>query len=193
MLLIRSQQRPCWVSAALPREENLPLCMHVAESRDELKMLQGRKSGFERLYKAAGWDRAWSPSAASPFEYLNNLGLLGPGFLTVHAVHATDNDMKLIGRAGTPVAHCPRSNRETGVGRMPLRKFLNAGITIGLGTDSLASSPSLNLWDEMRYALRTHKADGIHAYTIMELATRGGANALGLADDIGSLDPGQES
>ena len=177
----------------IARRKHLPLCMHVAESRDELKLLQGRKSGFEKLYRAAGWDLCWSPSAASPFEYLASLGLLGPGFLAVHAVHATDSDIKLIRKSGAPVAYCPRSNRETGVGRMPLQKMLNAGITVGLGTDSLASSPSLNLWDEMRYALHSHKADGIPARTIMELATRGGAKALGMADDIGSLTPGRKA
>ncbi len=175
------------------RMKNLPLCMHVAESRDELNLLQGRKSGFDKLYKAAGWDRSWSPSGASPFEYLYNLGLLGPSFLAVHAVHASDRDIKLIGKSGTPVAHCPRSNRETGVGRMPLHKFLAAGITVGLGTDSLASSPSLNLWDEMRYAFQSHKRDGIQARTVMELATRGGAKALGMADNVGSLTPGRKA
>ena len=147
----------------IARRKNLPLCMHVAESRDELKLLQGRKSGFDKLYKAAGWDRAWSPSATSPFEYLNRLGLLRPDFLAVHSVHATDDDIKLIGKSGTPVAHCPRSNHETGVGRMPLHKFLKAGITVGLGTDSLASSQSLNLWDEMKYAFLSNKAYGIPA------------------------------
>jgi len=194
-----SPHAPHTVSTAVLRSiqtiaavKNLPLCMHVAESRDELKLLQGRKSGFEKLYQAAGWDRAWSPSAASPFKYLNNLGMLGPGFLAVHAVHATDGDIKLIKKSGTPVAHCPRSNHETGVGRMPLHKFLKAGITVGLGTDSLASSPSLNLWDEMRYALLCHKADEIDARTLMELATRGGAKALGMAD-VGSLTPGKKA
>jgi cytosine/adenosine deaminase-related metal-dependent hydrolase len=167
--------------------------MHVAESRDELNLLQGRKSGFEKLYKAAGWDRSWSPSAESPFKYLSNLGLLGPSFLAVHAVHATDRDIKLISKSGTAVAHCPRSNHETGVGRMPLHEFLNAGITVGLGTDSLASSPSLCLWDEMRYAFHTHKADGIPAGNIMELATSGGAKALGMADQIGRLTPGMKA
>jgi 5-methylthioadenosine/S-adenosylhomocysteine deaminase len=179
--------------SSVARMKKLPLCMHVAESRDELNLLQGKKSGFEKLYKAAGWDRAWSPSAASPFEYLHNLGLLGPGFLAVHAVHATDPDIKLIRRSGAAVAHCPRSNHETGVGRMRLHEFLNAGIPVGLGTDSLASSPSLNLWDEMRYAFRAHKADGITASTIMELATLGGANTLGMADQIGSLAPGRKA
>jgi cytosine/adenosine deaminase-related metal-dependent hydrolase len=177
----------------IARMKNLPLCMHVAESRDELKLLQGRKSGFEKLYRAAGWDRAWSPSAASPFEYLYGLGLLGSSFLAVHSVHVTDYDIKIIRKTGTHVAHCPRSNHETGVGKMPLQRLLRSGITIGLGTDSLASSPTLNLWDEMRYAFNCHKADGIHAKTIMELATRGGAKALGFADFIGSLAPGMKA
>ncbi len=177
----------------IARSKHLPLCMHVAESRDELQLLQGGKSGFEKLYQAAGWDRAWAPSAISPFEYLGDLGLLGPGFLAIHAVQATDQDIKLIKSSETPVAHCPRSNHETGVGRMPLQKLLHAGITVGLGTDSLASSPSLNLWDEMRYAFSAHKADGVDACAIMELATTGGARALGLADDIGSLAPGKKA
>jgi cytosine/adenosine deaminase-related metal-dependent hydrolase len=76
---------------------------------------------------------------------------------------------------------------------MPLHKFLTAGITVGLGTDSLASAPSLNLWDEMRYAFRVHKADGIGARTIIELSTRGGAKALGMADGTGSLTPGKKA
>jgi 5-methylthioadenosine/S-adenosylhomocysteine deaminase len=173
--------------------KKLPLCMHVAESRDELKLLQGRKSGFKKLYQAAGWDLSWAPSAVSPFEYLNNLGLLCPGFLAVHAVQVTNSDIQIIRKTGTPVAHCPRSNHETGVGRMPLHKFHNAGITVGLGTDSLASSPSLNLWDEMRYALKAHKTDGIDARTIMELATGNGAKALGMAKSIGSLAPGKKA
>ncbi len=177
----------------IARRRHLPLCMHVAESRDELQLLQGKKSGFEKLYQAAGWDRSWAPSAMSPFEYLGDLGLLGPGFLAIHAVQATDRDIQLIKSSGTPVAHCPRSNRETGVGRMPLQKMLHAGITVGLGTDSLASSPSLNLWDEMRYAFRAHTADGMDARAIMKLATTGGARALGMADDVGSLSPGKKA
>lgn len=76
---------------------------------------------------------------------------------------------------------------------MPLQKMLHAGITVGLGTDSLASSPSLNLWDEMRYAFRAHTADGMDARAIMKLATTGGARALGMADDVGSLSPGKKA
>ena len=169
------------------------LAMHVAESQDEVRLLQGKKSGLENLYRFAAWDKACAPSANSPFEYLDRFGLLGPGFLAVHAVQATDRDIRLLNKSRTPVAHCPRSNKETRVGRMPLKKFLDAGITVGIGTDSLASSPSLNMWDEMRYALRIHRRDGITAGDIFRLATIGGAKALGLDKETGSLAAGKRA
>jgi cytosine/adenosine deaminase-related metal-dependent hydrolase len=169
------------------------LSMHVAESKDEVRLLQRKKSGLESLYHLAGWDKAWAPSAGSPFEYLDRLGLLGPGFLAVHAVQATDRDIILLSSSRTPVAHCPRSNKELGVGRMPLKKFLDAGITVGLGTDSLASSPTLNMWDEMRYALQVHRRNGITAQDIFRLATIGGAKALRMDKEIGSLEPGKRA
>lgn len=76
---------------------------------------------------------------------------------------------------------------------MPLKKFLDAGITVGLGTDSLASSPSLNMWDEMRYAWQIHRRDGITARDIFNLATIGGANALGMDKEIGTIEPGKKA
>lgn len=175
------------------RKKNLRLAMHVAESKNEIRLLQGIKSGFEKLYRATGWDPAWLPSTDSPFPYLHRLGLLNKNFLAVHAVHATDSDIRLIRKTRTSVAHCPRSNRETGVGKMSLKKFLDTGIIVGLGTDSLASSPSLNMWDEMRYAYQTHRRNGIRALDILRLATTGGAEALGMDKDIGTLEPGKKA
>jgi len=165
----------------------------VAESKDEIRLLQGKKSGLAELYRLAGWDLSWAPSADSPFEYLRRLGLLDSNFLAVHAVQVTARDILILKKNGVPVAHCPRSNAETRVGRMPLNKFLEAGITVGIGTDSLASSPSLNMWDEMRYSLRIHRRDGITARDIFMLATIGGAKALGLDKKIGSLEPGKRA
>lgn len=172
---------------------NDPLSMHVAESKDELRLLQGKRSGFDELYRIAGWQRAWAPSAESPFLYLKLLGLLSPSFLAVHAVQATDRDIALLKSTRTPVAHCPRSNRAAHAGRMPLRRFLDAGVTVGLGTDSLASAPSLSMWDEMRAALSLHRRDGVTARDILTLATRGGAKALGMGDLLGTLEPGKKA
>jgi cytosine/adenosine deaminase-related metal-dependent hydrolase len=174
-------------------ERTLKLSMHIAESKDEIRLLQRKKSGLEKLYRLVGWDKAWAPAADSPFEYLKRLGLLSPIFLAVHAVQVTDGDIRILKKSGTPVAHCPRSNKETGVGKMPLKKLLNAGICVGLGTDSKASSPSLSMWDEMRYALRIHRRDGITARDIFRLATIGGAKALGLDKETGSLAVGKRA
>ncbi len=167
--------------------------MHVAESRDEIRLLQGKKSGFDKLYKVAGWDTAWAPHAQSSIEYLLRIGILGPQFLAVHAVHTTRRDLTVIKKTKTPLAHCPRSNAETRVGRMPLMKFLAEGITVGLGTDSLASSPSLSMWDEMRYAYQIHRQDGIKPLDIFKLATIEGAKALGREQEIGTLEPGKQA
>jgi cytosine/adenosine deaminase-related metal-dependent hydrolase len=166
--------------------------MHVAESKDEIKLLQRKKSRFEKLYRAVGWDTAWAPSTDSPFEYLHKLGLLNDDFLAVHAVQATDKDISLIKRSRVSVAHCPRSNKETGVGKMPLRKFLDAGVVVGLGTDSLASSPNLNLWDEMRSAYRIHRSDGV---TVKDIFTRHHRRSQrsGMFNEIGSIEAGKRA
>jgi 5-methylthioadenosine/S-adenosylhomocysteine deaminase len=165
----------------------------VAESKEEIRLLQRKKSELEKLYQLAGWDLAGAPKGSSSFEYLNRIGVLSSNLLTVHAVQVTDKDIRLIKKTKTSVAHCPRSNKATGVGRMPLKKFLDAGITVGLGTDSLASSPSINMWDEMRYAFQIHKKDGITAEAIFRLATIGGAKALGMDKELGTLEPGKKA
>jgi cytosine/adenosine deaminase-related metal-dependent hydrolase len=177
----------------LAEKHKLKLCMHVAESKDESRLLQGKKSGIEKLYEFANWDLAWAPKGSSSIEYLKRIGLLSPNLLAVHAVQASGNDIKLLKKFKVSIAHCPRSNKETRVGRMPLKKFLDAGISVGLGTDSLASSPSLNMWDEMRYAYRIHKKDGISAKDIFYLATICGAQALGMDKEIGTLEHGKKA
>lgn len=178
---------------SVSEQKNLRQCMHIAESKDEIQLLQRKNNGIEKIYKIAGWDIDRAPKSSSSFEYLNRIGFLSPYLLAVHAVQVTDEDIRLIKKSKTSIAHCPRSNKELGVGRMPLKKFLNAGITVGLGTDSLASSPSLSMWDEMRYALKIHKRDGITAQDIFKLATIGGAKALGLDKEIGTLEPGKKA
>ncbi|MCK9419419.1 MAG: amidohydrolase family protein [Nitrospirae bacterium] len=177
----------------LANKKHLQIAMHVAESKDETKLLRRNKSSLEKLYKLASWDLDWAPEGSSSFEFLKRIGFLSSRLLAVHAVQVTDKDIELIRKSKVSIAHCPRSNKETGVGRMPLKKILNAGITVGLGTDSLASSPSLGMWDEMRFAYHLHRRDGITAKEIFDLATIGGAKALGLNKVIGTLEPGKKA
>ena len=177
----------------LAKKKRLRIAMHIAESKDELRLLQGKKSGIEKLYDLAHWDLSWAPRGSSSFEYLDRIGFLSPYLLAVHAVQVKDSDIRLIKKNNVSIAHCPRSNRELKVGKMPLKKYLDAGITVGLGTDSLASSSSLNMWEEMRYAFQLHRKDGISAEDIFKLATISGARALGLDNEIGSLEPGKKA
>jgi len=177
----------------LPQKKSIRIAMHIAESKDERRLLQQKKNGLEELYRLAGWDIGWAPHGDSSIEYLKGIGFLSPNLLAVHAVHVTKKDIELIRKSKVSVAHCPRSNKETRVGTMQLKKFLDAGITVGLGTDSLASSPSLNMWDEMRYAHRIHRRSGISAEDIFRLATIGGAMALGLDKEIGTLEPDKKA
>jgi cytosine/adenosine deaminase-related metal-dependent hydrolase len=195
-----SPHSPYTVSEAVLRsikrvslERNIRLAMHIAESKDEIKLMQRNQSGLEKLYEFAGWDLDWAPRGATAFEYLRRIGFLPSGLLAVHAVQVTDEDIALIKKSKISVAHCPRSNEKIRVGTMPLKKFLDAGIHVGLGTDSLASVPNLNMWDEMRYAHKIHKKDGVTAEDIFKLATIGGAKALGLDKEIGTLEPGKKA
>ena len=173
--------------------KQMRMSMHIAESKDEIKLLQQKKSGLQKLYQFAHWDLDWAPKSASPFAYLNTLGILSPRLLAVHCVQTTVADIALIKQSHTTVAHCPRSNKALGVGRMPLKKLMSAGIAVGLGTDSLASVPNLNMWDEMRYAYRIHRSDGVTAQDIFRLATTGGAQALGMGKMTGALESGKRA
>jgi cytosine/adenosine deaminase-related metal-dependent hydrolase len=175
------------------RKKDARLSMHIAESNDEVNLLQRYRSGLEKLYRFARWNLHQAPRGKSSFNYLERIGFLSPRLLAVHAVHVTKKDIELIKKSKVSIAHCPRSNKETGVGKMPLKKFLDAGIIVGLGTDSLASSPTLSLWDEMRYAYHIHRRSGVSAEDYFRIATINGAKALGMDKEIGTLEPGKKA
>jgi aminodeoxyfutalosine deaminase len=88
--------------------------------------------------------------------------------LLVHAVHVTENEIRLIAKSGCAVVHCPRSNDRLGCGRMPLERYLEAGATVYLGTESRASSPSLDVHEEAEFARSMH-ADLVDEQTMATL------------------------
>jgi cytosine/adenosine deaminase-related metal-dependent hydrolase len=101
----------------------------------------------------------------------------------------SDKEIELLQKTGSRVCLCPGSNRYLGVGRAPVTKYLQAGIIPGLGTDSLASNPELSIWREMRILAEDHP--GIDVSDILTMATLGGAMALGLEQQAGTLAPGR--
>ncbi len=126
-------------------------------------------------------------------RYLSDLGALGPQTLLAHGVQVDADDLALVAAAGSAVAHCPHSNTRLLNGRLPLGAYRAAGVRLALGTDSLASAPSLSLWGEAAYAADLHASAGepLTPTEALRLATLGGADALDIANDLGSLEPGK--
>ncbi|MBI4531981.1 MAG: amidohydrolase family protein, partial [Candidatus Latescibacteria bacterium] len=139
----------------------------------------------------SGGEGGWSPPGMTPVRYLDQLGLLRPRTIVVHAVCVDDDDVLLLSERGVSVCLCPRSNLRTGVGPPPVRKLVAAGVHTALGTDSLASNGDLDLRKEM--AALSGVAPDLPSSAILRMATLGGARALGFDHRIGSLEPGKEA
>ena len=131
-----------------------------------------------------------------PIERIRRLGLLSPALIAVHAVHLNAQEIELLAEHGCSVAHCPSSNLKLASGIAPITQLLAQGINIGLGTDGAASNNRLDIFQEMRLAALLAKeqggrADAIDAHRVLRMATLGGARALGLDADIGSITTGK--
>lgn len=179
----------------LAQRLQLPLAIHLAETMEEATYIRnGTGPILERLLQGKGGrgDSSHRSRGLTPVELLARHGLLTPSTLAVHAVHVGEGDRELLASHGVSIAHCPRSNYFLQVGTAPLLAYLAKGMRVGLGTDSLASNESLSLWDEMRFAFALHGGK-VSAERLLRMATLGGAEALGLAKEIGSLEPGKRA
>ena len=130
-------------------------------------------------------------NAGGSVKYLHKLGLLDSKTVCVHCVHVSKEEIGLLAGTGAKVCLCPGSNRYLGVGKAPVTSFLEHGILPALGTDSLTSNPELSLWREMRLLAEDHPT--LHPADILRMATLGGATALGLEKQFGSLEVGKKA
>jgi len=178
----------------LCKRRGLRCCTHVAESKEELKFTRDSRGAIaERFYQAINWQGFIPPpSGLRPVAYLEKLGGLFPENLLVHGVHLDENDIELLACNKMSLSLCPRSNQRLNVGKAPAGRLLKAGVNLALGTDSLASNDSLSIWDEMHFAAHWFAGE-LDAPTIFAMATRQGADALGVSDDYGSLSTGKRS
>ena len=156
-----------------------PVMMHVAEM------------DYEMQYYADEFNM-------TPIEYLNKVGLLNNHLLAVHCIHLTEQDIELMRDNEVKVVHCIGANTKSAKGFMPLKQLLEAGVPVGLGTDGPSSGNTLDLFHQMRYIAYSHKTvnqdrSAFPAKEIVQLATRGGAEVLGLADKVGRLVPGYQA
>ena len=133
-----------------------------------------------------------------PLDSLNAMGLLGPRTQCVHMTDLGEQDMTLLAATGAHVVHCPQSNMKLASGACPVSKLLDHGVNVALGTDSAASNNDLNLFSEMQSAallakLHSHDASALPAPDALYMATMGGARAMGLEQQIGSLEVGKQA
>jgi 5-methylthioadenosine/S-adenosylhomocysteine deaminase len=181
-------------TAAYARHERLPVAVHIAESEDESRFVQHAVGLWAEDHRGRGIPTV--VRGASPIRMLERTRVLDVRPLLIHCVRADEEDIAVIARHDCAVAHCPASNAKLGHGVAPLVEFLEAGVRVGLGSDSVASNNRMDLLDEARLAILMQRAtlrrhDVVTAAAALELATLGGARALGLDGEIGSLDVGK--
>ena len=161
----------------LSEQLQIPINTHLHETRDEIRQSES-KSGMR------------------PIARLEKLGLLGPGFIAVHAVHLDPAEIAMLAGLGASVAHCPSSNLKLASGIAPVGAMLSAGMNVGIGTDGAASNNRLDVFAEMRLAALLAKAASEDAETLpshvaLRMATLNAAKALGLEQKIGSVETGK--
>jgi cytosine/adenosine deaminase-related metal-dependent hydrolase len=171
----------------------LPIATHISESRSELDYLadgSGAWTGFSEFLV--------DPPGTTGTRMLDALGLLGRDLIAAHCVHVDAEEIEVLAATGTGIAHCPRSNGALGCGTAPLAALRTAGANVGIGTDSPASVPSFDFFEELRNAVFTSRArekrpDALLGADALELGTLGGARALGMEQEVGSLRPGKRA
>ncbi|AMY10026.1 5-methylthioadenosine/S-adenosylhomocysteine deaminase [Luteitalea pratensis] len=163
----------------LAREQHVPLLIHLEETRTER----------EDSLKARG---------LTPTAYLAKLGLLGRHLLGAHGVWLGPDDIRLVAEAHASISHNPESNMKLASGVAPVGEYVAAGVAIGLGTDGAASNNDLDMFEAMRQAAFLQKVTRgdpttAPATLVLEMATRRGAEAIGMGDRLGQLTPGRRA
>ena len=189
-----SPHAPYSVSLELYRaaaELGLPVATHISESPAEVKYVTTGEGPW-----GAYSDLLVPPARTTGTRLLAEHGLLGPNVVAAHCVMVDADEIDMLSATQTGVAHCPRSNGALGCGVAPLAELRDAAVRVGVGTDSPASAPSFDFFEELRNVVFTARAraqrpDVLSAAQALELGTLGSARALGLDDEVGSLAPGK--
>ncbi len=169
-----------------------PLCIHAAESLEEAIFTKNRTGPLADFLKAVGvWDDAIPCSGVPPIELCRMTGVLGPRTILAHANYVSDDDIAKIAASGASVAYCPRTHAAFGHAPHRFRDMLHAGINVCIGTDSLASNPSLSILDELHFLRR--KFSDVAPHDWLTMSTLRGARALALDAVAGSLTVGRSA
>jgi len=164
--------------AELARDRGVMVHTHASENRSECELVE-RETGMRNI------------------AYLDSVGLSGRHVALAHCIHIDEQEMQILKRTRTNVAHCPSSNLKLGSGIAPITKMLETGISVSLGADGAACNNRLDMFTEMRTAALLQKVlhgpEAMPASRALRMATIDGANAIGLGDEIGSVETGKRA
>ncbi|HJQ27581.1 MAG TPA: 5'-deoxyadenosine deaminase [Blastocatellia bacterium] len=164
--------------ARLARERGVIVHTHASENRDEIAMVES-ETGLRNI------------------DYLNAVGLAAPHTVLAHCVHLSDGEIAILKQTGAHVAHCPSSNLKLGSGLARVAEMMAQGISVTLGADGAPCNNRLDMFTEMRTAgllqKVLHGPEALPARAVLKMATMDGARALGLADEIGSIETGKRA
>jgi len=175
-------------TARLATSCRAPVTMHVLETLDEVDWLRGA-GGKVEAFAAKYHPATTRPGGQSALELLEGAGVLATGPLLSHVNYVDMPQLERLAESRASVVWCPRTHRFFGHSRHPWQEMLSAGLNVCLGTDSLASAPSLSILDEIRFLCQT--SPEVSPSLLLALATLNGAKAMGMAHRIGSLRPGK--
>lgn len=198
--------------AEFSKAEHLPLMMHAAESVFEDQLMREGRGPFAEGLAQRGIQ--WRAPGTSTVQYLMNHGVLDASPLLAHCINVDEVDLDCIRLGKGSIAHCPKSNAKLGHGQAPFKKFLDSGVVLAFGSDSVASNNTCDILEEARFATlfaraglsgapglsggdqsraigaQQHMPDAADA---LRTATLGGAQALGLAGQVGELSGGRQA
>lgn len=182
-------------------QDGTPVSLHLAGSREEYQFVKYGASKLatdvRNVFDADA--PLWLPTGVSPVRYVLQWGILDvPNILAVHCTQVDDDDIEILANHDVSIAHCPRCNAKLGMGIAPITRFLRAGLRVGIGTDSPAASNSMDMFEEMRIGLLLQRAalgeeHFMIARQFVKMATLDAARALGIDDQVGSLEPGKQA
>ncbi len=173
------------LAARRAREIGWTLAIHLSESPEEVEFIKSGTGGLANIFG----DNEWGGAGVSPVRYARDTELLAHETIAAHlATGISEEDLDILARTGVAAAHCPRSNDFLSCGVSPVGRMMERGIRVGMGTDGLWSSPSMNLFEETLFAVELHGLDGAQG---LEMATIGGARALGIGAETGTIEVGK--
>jgi cytosine/adenosine deaminase-related metal-dependent hydrolase len=168
-----------------------PAAIHLAESREEAQFIASGTGPWPDFLAARGLGHVrFAPSGKSPVRYCDSLGVLHSRLVAAHGVQVDAADRRLLAERGVHVVLCPRSNQAIGVGQADVPALAAAGVKLALGSDSLASAPSLDVLEDA--VLLQRQFPELAPRSILRMATLGGALALGF-HELGAIEPGRRA